>query len=64
MDKDYRFKDGKYEFCGDKQCDLQSQLINGDPPHLVCCNCIEEYEGSPPDLNDLCSTVKLRKLCK
>jgi len=61
MDKDYRFKDGKYEYCGNKKCDLQSQLIDGDPPHHVCYNCIEEYEGTAPDLNELSSTVKMRK---
>jgi hypothetical protein len=61
MKKDYRFKDGKYEYCGDKKCDLQEQLHDGDPPHHICHNCIEEYEGEPPEISELKSTVAIRR---
>jgi len=61
MKKDYTFKDGKYEYCQDKKCDLQSELKDGDPPHHICGNCIEEYEGEAPDLSELNSTVAIRK---
>ena len=61
MKKDYKFKDGKYEFCNGKNCDLQDQLKDGDPAHHICHDCIEEYEGVAPDYSELNSTVSIRK---
>jgi len=58
--KEYVFEDGKYDFCEDRRCDLMDQLQDGDKPHMLCCNCIEKYEGVKPEFSELCSTSKLR----
>lgn len=59
--KNYRFENGRYEFCQNKTCDLQSQLVNGDKAHHLCCDCIAEYDGIKPNLNELSSTSRIRR---
>jgi hypothetical protein len=58
---EYTFNNGKYEFCEDRKCDLMMQLRDGDKPHMMCCECIEHFEGKKPQYNELCTTSKLRK---
>jgi len=64
MKKDYKFNEEKgcYEYCDGKECELNDMLKDGDPAHKNCCHCIEEYEGEKPDMNELHSTPKIRKL--
>jgi hypothetical protein len=66
MEKHYKFNEDKgcYEFCDGKDCCLQDALKDGDPAHVACKDCIEDYEGVPCDQKDLHSTPKIRKLRK
>ncbi len=48
-----KFKDGKYEFCMERKCELQAKLCNGDPCHLECWLCILDYYKQRPNINDL-----------
>ena len=66
MQKDYKFdgEKGSYEYCDGKECELNDMLVDGDPAHHKCVDCIEEYEGERPDINELNSTPKIRKMRK
>jgi len=48
-----KFKDGKYEFCPEENCELKSKLCNGDPSCIECWLCIVDYYKQWPNLNEL-----------
>ena len=58
------FKNGKYDFCLEKQCELQQQLVDGDPAHLECWLCIFCFYSAAPNVNDLHTTKEIEQLRK
>lgn len=53
------FKNGKYEFCEYKKCELQQMLKDGDAPHIECWLCMFDYYNQVPDLKALYTTKQI-----